>query len=322
MLNRRHHIHLICDSEDTSLFLARDKIAVFFEQRAFFTRDLLLSSPDSANYSWRCINNCDYVIMLIGRSYGKVNASGVSQLHVSYLNAKTKNKPVIALIRRELGSVDRKLTDLMHLIERQLEHTYHFDDEDDFMELFDKVYSNLVTHYPTNGWIGKNALEASLQAEAVITQSTQNSPSNNKISSMLNSGDKATSRIQLAPSLQDELMVSCSVHAYRGGNLSEMAFMASIRWQQLLLSLASSSIPFTQQSLWRKLNELVTPQALPSVQRNDASIHAVSRCQVGKSDMLWVKNELLAANWIAPTEPNKDLWLATETAKKLVQQSA
>lgn len=87
-----HHIHLICDSQDAKLFAWHDALTMLFDERVRITRDLFIMNSQTANYSWRCINQCDFVFVLVGECYGTVNASGVSQLHISYLNAKTKNK--------------------------------------------------------------------------------------------------------------------------------------------------------------------------------------------------------------------------------------
>ena len=94
----RYHAHVIKVADEQPL--ASAQLALFFEQQAFLTQDLAVISTDTINYSRRCIEKCDFVIMLIGDSYGQTNMSGVSQMHLSYLTAKAKRKPLMRMDAR------------------------------------------------------------------------------------------------------------------------------------------------------------------------------------------------------------------------------
>ncbi len=365
MLNRRHHIHLICDSKDDSLYAIQDHLAVFFEQRAFFTKDLFSVGAHSANYSWRCINACHYSIVLLGDSYGTLTNTGVSQLHISYLNAKTKNKPMVALIRKN-HSDNRQLLDLIQTIQKQLAHVYYLDDDSDVEAMLSEAYIALTDEHNEQGWMTSDVLEATLEAQIEARQERQQQriqqqadahkadarSSNHDIkadtSSLFHTSsedldmafaaldDSRTPAVTalddevlgnatslLTPSLDDDLLVSCTAHAFQGGTLIEVAFMAATTWRSLLSALVHSGQAFSLQGFWRLLNELITPQAMQAVKASHPNVHAISRCQVTKADMLWIQEELSGAGWIHQVThaPNKQMWQTSELAKGVLAEA-
>lgn len=306
MPNHRHHIHLICDSQDESLYPLLDALAIHFERHAHLTKDLFLVGSESANYSWRCIHDCDCVFMLIGQSYGELNNTGVSQLHISYLNAKTKNKPIIALIT---GDQDRprQLTDLIQVVKEQVSHIFYVNDSTKYQQLLADIYDVVENTVSPTPKASKNTLNT-------LLSELPNSPASlPKLDPTL--GNTST---KTAPSLQDEVLLNCNAHAFRGGTLIEVGFMATTTWRAILSSL-DKSLAFNSQGLWRLLNTLITPQAMPAVQRSHPMVHAISRCQVTKADIVWVQDELQSSGWIIPSPmptAGKPTWRISETAKK------
>ena len=104
MSNRRYHIHVICADNDQLLVL--DSVAMFFQGRAFLTYDVSSKLPKAALYGRQCIDACDYALMIIGDSYGTAQNTGVSQMHLSYLNAKAKLKPLLILVKSHHNEVN------------------------------------------------------------------------------------------------------------------------------------------------------------------------------------------------------------------------
>ena len=268
----RHHIHLICDAKDPSLYGLQDALTIFFEQRAFLTKDLFGTTSEAANYSWRCINNCDCVFVLLGESYGSLTNTGVSQLHISYLNAKTKRKPMAVFVL-ETSERPRQLSDLLAMIKEQVTQVHNITPSTDLALLFTDAYE-IAT-------IDKLAVSAPIV----------NKPKVSTISPRL----KHKTPVNLA----DEVLLNCTAHAFTGGTLIEVAFMAKTKWQSILHALQQHGISFSIQGLWRVLNDTITPQAMPAVKHLYPDVHAISRCQVTKADVLWVEDELLNANFIA-----------------------
>ncbi|UZA10881.1 hypothetical protein LP123_10795 [Moraxella bovis] len=154
MSNHRYHVHIACVADDPLLVTAQDDVAIFFESRAFLTKDLVIARAESASYSWRCVNSADVVLILIGNSYGKANASGVSQLHVSYTNAKAKNKPILIFVHADVLNkpTGNRLIDFVGSLESQGGDVVHyFDDNTNFPKLLETAF-NALDFDKSKGW--------------------------------------------------------------------------------------------------------------------------------------------------------------------------
>lgn len=304
MPTHRHHIHIICDSKDSSLYALQDGIAVFFEEQCL-SKDLFESgNSNAANYSWRCINRSDFVLVLIGQTYGKLNSTGVSQLHIGYLNAKTKNKPMAVLIM-DNPDRPRQLKDLISIISGQTEHIYPITPNEPIDTILKDVYQQLIN---------TKALPTPV-AKAHHYQSTSKT--------LLGYSQPSPNQAQSLAKLADDLLLNCTAHAFQGGTLIETAFVANTNWQAILDSLKITTMAFSLQGLWRILNDIITSQAMPVVKALHPNVHAISRCQVAKADVIWVQEELLSLGWIAPIQAHaltKPAWRTTDFAKNLATQ--
>lgn len=309
MLNVLHHIHLICDYSDVSLHALQDHLYVYFEPRAHLTHDLFLMRPESSAYSWQCINACDYAFLLIGDSYGQLANTGVSQLHISYLNAKTKNKPMVALIKKAVGSDkpvkdSRQLTDFISLVGNQLEHIFLFDDNTNLTALVEKAYQTIKENHP----IAEVPALSPLEEPDVITLIPTAEPS----VSPPTPSEKPTNH----PHPDSELILNCNAHAFQDGTLIEVNFSAVSSWRQILKTCGNTS--FSTQGFWKILNDIVTPQAMPAILPVYPKVHAISRCQVIRSNMLHLQDVLIDAGWIERISDNKEVWQLSDHAKILI----
>lgn len=293
----RQHIHLICDPKDPSLYRLQDALTIFCEKRASLSKDLLCTGNEAANYSWRCINRCDMVFMLLGKSYGELTNTGVSQLHISYLNSKTKHKPLAVFV---LDGVERpkRLSDLLDILTGDSIPLYNIKETSDLATLFDDAYTALLT-------------PSSLHTTTHLSPTQPNVLRLNKA--------KTASPKKPPPPLFDELLLNCTAHAFRGGTLIEATFMAGTTWHAILEALAQYGGNFSLQTLWRILSDLVAHQAMAAVKQQHPDVHAISRCQVTKADVFWIEDELNATNLICAAPPNtagKPTWKLTDIAKK------
>lgn len=330
--SHRPHIHLICDFSDSALYLLQDSLFVYLESKAYLTHDLFLMRPTSSAYSWQCINACDYTFLLIGDSYGQLANTGVSQLHISYLNARTKQKPMVALIKKAASEAlphkdNRQLNDFINLVSLQVKDIIYYDDETDFKSLIENAFQLLKTQ--------QTRVSEIIDANLPIYDLTDGEPvlitkeeliGNDAPPKTDNSDDtlgvprpkptnQATPKL-VAPKLGDSTTLSCNAHAFQGGTLIEVSFQVDIRWQELLKNLANINAAFSTQGLWKVLNDIATPEAMPASKAQYPEVHAVSRCQVVRSDVLLTQETLLYAGWIERAEAGKEIWQITDTAKQ------
>lgn len=310
MLNCLHHIHLICDFSDPALFDLHDQLRIYFEPRGHLTHDLFLMRPESSAYSWQCINNCDFALLLVGDSYGQLAHMGVSQLHISYLNAKTRNKPMVALIKKNTDSdsptkESRQLADFIGLVNNQMEHIFLFDDNSDLPALIEKAYQTLqeceMESIPT-----LSPIDDSLPT---LTEAIPPSPD------MVRIVLPNTSVVDL----DETLIVNCNVHAFQDGTLIEVDFSATTSWREILTTLVNTNPIFGTQGFWKTLNEIIAPQAMPIIKENYPKVHAISRCQVLKSNMLHLQDTMIDQHWIEKSTQGKDIWQITSLAKQALR---
>lgn len=313
----RHHIHLACVAEDLALRNAQDDLAIFAEGRAFLTRDLFASRARSANYSWRCINDCDVVVVMVGESYGSTNASGVSQLHLSYSNARTTKKPMVILIHRSASqTADRNLADFVKLIETQVsESVSYFDESKNLISILEATVGKLLLEQERN----KQALitEIPVLPKLMPTIHELKTPQINEMRAKKHIGYG----LRPALLLDNEFDVGCTAHAFQGGTLIDVAFSFRLTWREVIGALIKMGVPFSSQGLTRCLNERIDKQqAHDMIVQTYPKVHAVSRHQVVKSEALWIQDELQLAGHIVPIDPNgaSTLWEISPSAKNAI----
>lgn len=347
MSNRRYHIHLIGIISDHDRMI--DSLALFFEQRAFFTHDLKEADVKSANYSRRCIDNCDYVIMLIGDHYGKRNNTGVSQMHLSYINAQTKNKPLLILrkVHVDKSGLSRQLLNFVRVVEQQnIGQIQYFDAKTNIEQLLDFPFQQLQAEHPVTGWV-----KAALNDQKSQPSSTNNSPDikpNEKLTeeptktpisstpakkpaiaskkpvAKVVDNPKTPSTFTVSDvSADDEITVNFTAHAYEGGNLSDVSLMVTLIWRDIVDTLVNQKMQFTVTGIQRCVNDVINRQALQIVKQLMPNVHAIARTQVSKLDLLNIQAQLVYSGWIVQTAATsiagRDQYEVTLAAKQLAK---
>lgn len=323
MPNRRYHIHVICAANDQLLFL--EEVAVFFQSRAFLTYDVSSQLPKATLYSRQCIDACDYTIVILGDSYGMTHKTGVSQMHLSYLSAKAKLKPMMILIKTQSGEFDisRQLQDFMRLVEQQANRVYYYDAETNIEQLLSYAYDNMVDKYPAIGWVQATD-SPKVTTKPIITPRYRSSSAYASIISKEDIEDTASisafDSVTETLSLTEKVCVEYSAHAYEGGNLSDVIMSVSFTWQEILAALIEIPSAFSRYGLQNCINSLITPIAEQDIKRLMPKVHAVSRCQIAQDDLIKLQRSLVKANWIelmaSSSRTSKELWKLTFYAKK------
>ena len=326
MPNRRYHIHIICADNDQLLVL--DSLAIFFQSRAFLTYDVSSQLPKASLYGRQCIDSCDYALMLIGDSYGTVQRNGVSQMHLSYLNAKAKLKPLLILIKNHHpdASISRQLQEFIKSVTRQDNTIYYYDTETDIEPLLVQAYYNAVTnHQVVGGWLRANdeMIKFSKQtvaerfADLLSTDKTlkENSPPADEFVS-----DDVSKPIVLLEAFD----IQYSAQAYAGGNLTDVTRPMTLTWQEILIALMKIPATFSSYGLQNAVNRLIASKAEQDIKKEMPNVHAVSRCQISQDDLNQLQRQLVGANWIQlttyGTRVSQELWKLTFHEKNLLNE--
>lgn len=336
MSSRRYHIHVICIAHSQPLIL--DSLAVFFQSRAFLTYDVATTLPQSALYSRQCVDACDYAIIVIGDSYGTSPNMVVSQMHLGYLSAKSKSKPIMTLVRRQYESpeISQQLKDFTRLVERQTSHIYYYDDNTDIKQLLSSAYTNLLAGYKTStGWIRVND---SLLSEATTIEPSDNTAglslseahsktSESAVGSYANDSYTSADNVTRVIELSETFEVEYTAQAFEGGNLTDVVMTMTLSWQSILFTLGNMPVVFSNNGLQNNLNRLIALRAEQEVKQLMPKVHAVSRSQITKNYLDKLQRTLIAANWIqikvsgSDLRETKELWSLTFYAKTLYENS-
>ena len=77
----------------------------------FFSWGLEQRTPLNTAFARRQIDDCDYVVILLGSQYGEQSVSGVGYMHLEYIYAVTKQKPIIVFMHDDPASRESALHD-------------------------------------------------------------------------------------------------------------------------------------------------------------------------------------------------------------------
>ncbi len=338
MQSRRYHVHIICVAHEQPLVL--DGLAVFFQSRAFLTYDVSPRLPQASLYGRQSVDACDYAIVVIGDSYGTTQNLGVSQMHLSYLSARAKLKPMFVLVKSQTRSVDvgRQLHDFTRLVEQQVEDIYYYDDNTNIDELLKIAYDNItakLNEVPSRTTIDRSTKDSITQSHvtprdfgstsSTFTKVSRKPRDDDNLDSQSDESIDATDNITQSVDLSEKFDMQYSAQAYEGGNLTDITMSTSLTWEQILHALARMPGTFSNHGLQGCLNRLITIKADKDIKKMMPNVHAVSRCQIAQNDLNKLQSLLVAANWIQLTasgaKTSQELWKMTFYAKKIYKDS-
>lgn len=325
MPNRRYHIHIICADNDQLLVL--DSLAIFFQARAFLTYDVSSKLSKASFYGRQCIDSCDYAVMIVGDSYGTVQKNGVSQMHLSYLNAKAKLKPLIVLVKNHSPDavISRQLQEFIKLVTKQDNQLHYYDTEEDIEPLLVQAHYNAVANNKMiGGWVRANDDESTTSKKVVHEKTVDILPSTTEVEK--NSADEEdfiADKVSEPIELTEFFEIQYSAQAYEGGNLTDVTRSLTLSWHEILMTLMRIPSTFSSYGLQNAINRLITAKAEVDIKKEMPNVHAVSRCQISQADINNLQRKLVGANWIQlmtyGTRVSQELWKLTFYAKNLLQ---
>ena len=114
-----------------------------------------------ANYIYKlnlqCIQDADYVVILLGTEYGALSDKGVGYIHATYAAAQAARKPVVSLIYNgekwhDTDSFDKKrLEGLVDQLKTGV--VYYWHDWDSLRDGAERALEYIYETYPSVGWI-------------------------------------------------------------------------------------------------------------------------------------------------------------------------
>ncbi|WP_435979305.1 DUF4062 domain-containing protein [Psychrobacter sp. DM4] len=327
MSNYCYHIHVIRADNDQSLTL--DSVAIAFQERAFLTYDVSSKLPKASLYGRQCIDACDYALIIIDDRYGTTQRTGVSQMHLSYLSAEAKLKPLLVLIKthHQLINIEPPLTDFIRTVEKHAKYIHYYDEDTQMEQLLIRAHDEIIASQKITGSWTKTR-----ERSPLANESTMLSPRRSSVSTRVSKDQNScsTASTTASPSLSRPIVLTeifsfqYTAHAYEGGNLTEVTMPIALTWLEILQALIKISPTFSSYGLQSSINRLIASKAENDVQQLMPKVHAVARCQIAQNDLNRLQRQLVAANWIELTtfgaRVKQELWKLTFYAKKLSKE--
>lgn len=301
-VKQRYHLHVCIVRNEQPEF--ENALQLALSDKYFLTWDLIASPSQFMDYTKQQMESCDCVLFVLGASYGTLSPSGVSFLHLSYVYASTKKKPMIALIRAQnsMTEYSRQRIDLASMISKDMPKTsFTFERTQEAILDCQRALKDMIANNLLVGWT-KQEKPSIIEKPLAIEKKPLLALSVKK-----EQIDLPKSTLQTG----DILVLSYSAHGYQDGNLHDITATHTFTWGDVLELLKQLPQPFSNESMLKQLNDSLKPMALFEAKKVLPNVHAVARCQISAEDFHWIRKQLIENHWIISNKEERsirELW--------------
>ena len=293
----------------------------------FFSWGLEQRTPLSTAFARRQIDDCDYVVILLGSQYGEQSVSGVGYMHLEYIYAVTKQKPIIVFMHEEPLSRDLSLQDqkpelrekfleFRKVLQQEADQIFSYRSMRDLEMAVRLNMPQMLERYPVAGWVRPQNTQL-LHDEVDRLKA--------KIEQLETEGGKR----ELDPFLSlpkvlmhDLFTFEYRMHAYQDGNFKELKIQKKLTWAQLLNILGTVFIhPTPEEYFSKSINEYLNETGLEDARVEMPRAHAVARAQINIRALYNIKMQMRQNDWITQSgrdERQRMLWQLTAKGHKVL----
>lgn len=320
MLDTRYQIFISTSGRDMQperMVLSQTLVGM-----GFFAWGLEHRTPLTTTLARRQIDECDYVILLLGSQYGEQAISGVSYLSLEYEYALSQAKPIIVFMHEQpenreidLQETHPQLKDKFLAFRKKLlheaEHVFYFKTPRE-LELAVRLNIPLmVEQHMGQGWVPAHQVQQ-LQDEIRLLKSKISQLEQRLI-------EPSTQLNEVAP--QDIFAFEYQIQAFQDGNFKELKRQRQMTWSQLLSVLAKRfETAMPEENFAACLNEYLNQAGLEDARQELPRAHAVACAQINHKALFRIKNQMQSQGWIVPTQTEQSygLWKLTTKAQKIL----
>ncbi|MDQ8952722.1 DUF4062 domain-containing protein [Acinetobacter rudis] len=327
MLDRRYQVFLITSGKDMQP--EREVVMQTLMGMGFFIWGLESRSALGRAYSRRQIEDCDYVLLLLGSQYGELSASGIGYMHLEYIYAVTKQKPIIVLMHDqpferaiELQDSDielqQKFRSFRHQLLKEVDHVVLYRELRDLESLARRHMPKLIEHHPTIGWVRPQSLQ--------VFQDEIDHLKVKLAQARMEREDEVFDSFSSLPVVSvDELFsFEYHMHAYQTNYIQELAMTRQLTWGALLQILSGVFRQAQAETLFSiVINDYLKQQALQDAQAEIPQVHTVAQVQVHSRALRSIKQQMYRNDWITPVgrdDRQRKLWKITNKGLLLVRE--
>lgn len=314
--------------------------------------------PLTTNLIRRQIDDCDYFVVLMSGQYGALSASGVSYLHLDYIYALAKQKPMLVLLHESpdqlsVGTRDAsdaasgRFREFRRQLQRDRDLVLTFRDLGDLERVVQQAMPQLCERYPLQGWsrersggvaallqspasrpAADNTQVAQLQKriqqlEQQLSEQAQAAPQHSlPVSPLTSTSLPALPKGAEAAALEDQVTLEYRMQAYQDGNFRELKPQRTLTWRELLVAIGPGFSPAaSEENFSRLISDYLATTALHDARQQLPRAHAVSRCQVGVQTLYTIKAQMRQNGWIMPIgrdAQHRILWELSDLGQQIV----
>jgi hypothetical protein len=296
----------------------------------FFSWGLEQRTPLSTAFARRQIDDCDYVLLLLGSQYGEQSVSGVSYLQLEYIYAVTKQKPIIVFMHEAPETRDEclqeckpalkeKFCEFRNQLQKEVEQVVTYRTLRD-LELAVRSYMpQMLERYPVLGWVRPQSIQT-LQDEIDRLKSQLN-----QVNLKQGKGEEDPFLALPKVTLGDTLSFEYRMHAYQDGNFKELSSIREMTWADILSVLSVDFVqPLPEEYFSKVLNNYLNQTGLVDAQVQMPRAHAISRAQINIRSLHTIKQQMRHNDWIIPVgrdDRQRMLWQVTDKSKNLIKNA-
>ncbi|WP_335973990.1 DUF4062 domain-containing protein [Acinetobacter calcoaceticus] len=320
MLDTRYQIFISTSGRDMQperMVLSQTLVGM-----GFFAWGLEHRTPLTTTLARRQIDECDYVILLLGSQYGEQSISGVSYLSLEYEYALSQTKPIIVFMHEQpenreidLQEIHPQLKDKFLAFRKKLlheaEHIFYFKTPRELELVIRLNIPLMVEQHMGQGWVpAYQAHQLEDEIKLLKSKILQLEQRLTEPSTQLN---------EVAP--QDIFAFEYQIQAFQDGNFKELKRQRQMTWSQLLSVLAKRfETAMPEENFAACLNEYLNQAGLEDARQELPRAHAVACAQINHKALFRIKNQMQSQGWIVPTQTEQSygLWKLTTKAQKIL----
>lgn len=283
-------------------------------------------TPVSTAIARRQIDESDYVVILLGSKYGDCSVSGVSYMHLEYIYAITKQKPIIVFIHADPRNrseelqeqslqAKEKFSDFRKQLQHEVDQVFFYRDLRDLELIVRANMLNMLECFPVLGWIRPQNMQI-LQDRIDALQGKVN-----QLEHQLKKCEHDMVAI-CDVSADDIYRFRYRIQAYQDGHVHEREHERSEHWGQLLDVLSKVFNTLMPEEYFAKcLNDYLNETALAELQMTMPQVYAVGRAQIQVQDLYHIKLQMRQNEWILPAhrdERHRMLWKLSSKAREIL----
>ena len=328
MLDKRYQVFIStsgAEMQSERIILSQTLVGM-----GFFSWGLEQRTPLNTAFARRQIDDCDYVVILLGSQYGEQSVSGVGYMHLEYIYAVTKQKPIIVFMHEDPASRDPSLHDtkpelqekfkeFRQLLQQEADQVFCYRTLRDLEMAVRLNMPQMLERYPVSGWVrpqNTQALHDEIdQLKAKVAQLERDG------------GTREVDPFLSLPkvSMHEVFSFEYRMHAYQDGNFKELKVQKRLTWAQLLAILGSTFInPTPEEFFSKRMNEYLNETGLEDARAEMPRAHAVARAQINIRALHSLKLQMRQNDWIVPSgrdDRQRLLWQITSKAQKLLDSN-